>query len=52
MFCFHRDGGVIRSDFSLSSEGWRVHNNSCPGLLDAVVGGAADAGGHGGGDFG
>ena len=38
------DGGEIRSDFSLSSEGWRVHNNSCPGLLDAVVGGAADAG--------
>lgn len=38
------DGGVVRSDFSASSEGWRVHNNSCPGLLEAVVGGAADAG--------
>jgi hypothetical protein len=28
------DGGVVRSDFSESSEGWRVHNNSCPGLLE------------------
>ena len=27
-------GGAVRSDFSESSEGWRVYNNSCPGLLE------------------
>ena len=28
------DVAAVRSDFSESSEGWRVHNNSCPGLLE------------------
>ena len=45
MQCFvHRDGGVIRSDFSLSSEGWRVHNNSCPGTFEYVQGTEPDHG--------
>ena len=29
---------AVRSDFSESSEGWRVHNNSCAGVLDTAVG--------------
>ena len=29
-------GVVTRSDFALGSEGWRVYNNSCLGVLDAV----------------
>ena len=45
MRCFaFRDGGVIRSDFSLSSEGWRVHNNSCPGTFEYVQGTEPDHG--------
>ena len=45
MRCFVcRDGGVIRSDFSLSSEGWRVHNNSCPGTFEYVQGTEPDHG--------
>ena len=38
------DGGIIRSDFSLSSEGWRVHNNSCPGKFEYVEGAEMDHG--------
>ena len=45
---------VTRSDFALGSEGWRVHNNSCLGVLDTVdaeIPGVFDAlasrGGHG-----
>jgi hypothetical protein len=38
------ENGVVRSDFSQSSEGWRVHNNSCPGFLEAVIGGDSDSG--------
>ena len=47
-------GVVTRSDFALGSEGWRVHNNSCLGVLDTVdaeIPGVFDAlasrGGHG-----
>ena len=29
-------GVVTRSDFALGPEGWRVHNNSCLGVLDFV----------------
>ena len=29
-------GVVTRSDFALGPEGWRVHNNSCLGVLDVV----------------
>ena len=38
------DGGIIRSDFSLSSEGWRVHNNSCRGKFEYVEGAEMDHG--------
>lgn len=31
-------GVVVRSDFALGPEGWRVHNNSCLGVLDHVDG--------------
>ena len=31
-------GVVVRSDFALGPEGWRVHNNSCLGVLDYVDG--------------
>ena len=27
----------VRSDFSLGSEGWRSHNNSCAGVLETIV---------------
>ena len=34
----------VRSDFSLGSEGWRSHNNSCAGVLETMVSNVPDVG--------